>query len=59
MWTFINPFRTEEQAAAGKRAQQALNELLERYPRLRPSPRGFNYRSTSSFRGLAEYWVHE
>jgi cytochrome P450 len=38
-------------------AQEALAVLLERFPRLRPSPRGFSYRSTPSFRGLAEYWV--
>jgi cytochrome P450 len=39
-------------------AQEALRVLLERYPQLRPSPRGFKYRVTASFRGLTQYWVH-
>jgi cytochrome P450 len=39
-------------------AQEALAVLLERFPRLAPSPRGFRYRPTPSFRGLAEYWLH-
>ena len=38
-------------------AQEALAVLLERFAHLRPAPRGFAYRATPSFRGLAEYWV--
>ena len=38
-------------------AQEALAVVLKRFPQLQPSARGFKYRSTPSFRGLAEFWV--
>jgi hypothetical protein len=31
--------------------------LLQRFPRLQPSPRGLKYRAIPSFRGLSEYWL--
>jgi cytochrome P450 len=38
-------------------AQEAILALLERYPKLDHSKRGFTYASIPSFRGLEEFWV--
>lgn len=38
-------------------AQEAITALLARFPKLRPSPRGFKYRTIPSFRGMSEYWL--
>ena len=38
-------------------AQEAISGLLQRYPHLEHSPRGFDYHAIPSFRGLGEFWV--
>jgi len=38
-------------------AQEAILALLERYPDLSHSERGFEYASIPSFRGLSNFWV--
>jgi len=38
-------------------AQEAIVALLQRFPNLRPAPRGLKYRAIPSFRGLSEYWL--
>jgi cytochrome P450 len=38
-------------------AQEGITALLQRFPDLRPSPRGLKYRSIPSFRGMSEYWL--
>ena len=38
-------------------AQEAFRALVSRYPNLRPSPRGYEYKQVPGFRGLSEYWV--
>ena len=38
-------------------ARVGIAALLARFPELRASPRGFQYRAIPSFRGLSEYWL--
>jgi cytochrome P450 len=38
-------------------AQEAILGLLQRYPRLSHSERGFSYHAIPTFRGMAEFWV--
>lgn len=38
-------------------AQEAILALLDRYPVLRHSEKGFVYHSIPSFRGMSEFWV--
>jgi cytochrome P450 len=38
-------------------AQEGITALLQRFPNLRPSPRGLKYRAIPSFRGMSEYWL--
>ena len=38
-------------------AQEGLLALLARFPTLRASPRGCQYRSIPGFRGMSEYWL--
>ena len=38
-------------------AQEGLLALLARFPTLRASARGFQYRSIPGFRGMSEYWL--
>jgi cytochrome P450 len=38
-------------------AQEAILGLLDRYPDLRLSDKGYTYASVPSFRGLTEFWV--
>ncbi len=38
-------------------AQEAILALLDRYPVLRHSAKGFVYHSIPSFRGMSEFWV--
>lgn len=38
-------------------AQEGISALLQRFPKLRPAPRGLKYRAIPSFRGMSEYWL--
>ncbi len=38
-------------------AQEAILGLLERYPKLAHSDKGFEYHATPAFRGFSEFWV--
>jgi cytochrome P450 len=38
-------------------AQEGLSALLARFPVLRASARGFQYRAIPGFRGMSEYWL--
>ena len=38
-------------------AQEAILGLIEKFPELKASDKGFVYRANPSFRGMSEYWV--
>jgi cytochrome P450 len=38
-------------------AQEAILGLIQRYPNLKMSPRGYEYHMIPSFRGMAHCWV--
>lgn len=38
-------------------AEIGISALLRHFPNLAPASRGFHYRTTNGFRGLAEYWL--
>jgi cytochrome P450 len=40
-------------------AQEAILGLLERYPNLEHSDRGFMHHAIPSFRGMSEFWVKD
>lgn len=39
-------------------AQEAILALIERFPQLHHSDRGYTYHAIPSFRGMSEFWVH-